>query len=100
MGPGTGTPATVGSFRSDIDSGRSSCNTVARVSEISARSDSSFEDAVNSGLARANTTLRNVKSAWIKEQSVDVENGKIVGVPRQHAGHLRPRVAGTSGHVI
>lgn len=53
-------------------------STVARVSEISARSDTSFEDAVNTGLARANTTLRGVKSAWIKEQSVDVENGKIV----------------------
>jgi flavin-binding protein dodecin len=52
--------------------------TVARVSEISASSDSSFEDAVNTGLARANTTLRGVKSAWIKEQSVDVEDGKIV----------------------
>ena len=53
--------------------------TVARVTEISARSDTSFEDAVNVGLDRANTTLRNVKSAWIKEQSVDVENGVIVG---------------------
>ena len=53
--------------------------TVARVSEVSARSDNSFEDAVNLGLDRANATLRNVKSAWIKEQSVDVENGKIVG---------------------
>ena len=52
--------------------------TVARVSEISARSDTSFEDAVNTGLDRANTTLRGGKSAWIKEQSVDVENGKIV----------------------
>jgi dodecin len=52
--------------------------TVARVTEISARSDTSFEDAVNAGLARANTTLRGVKSAWIKEQSVDVENGEIV----------------------
>ena len=52
--------------------------TVARVTEISARSDTSFEDAVNVGLDRANTTLRNVKSAWIKEQSVDVENGVIV----------------------
>ena len=38
----------------------------------------SFEDAVNVGLDRANTTLRSVKSAWIKEQSVDVENGVIV----------------------
>ena len=53
--------------------------TVARVSEISARSDTSFEDAVNVGLDRANSTLRNVKSAWIKEQSVDVENEVIVG---------------------
>ena len=53
--------------------------TVARVTEISARSDTSFEDAVNVGLDRANVTLRNVKSAWIKEQSVDVENGVIVG---------------------
>ena len=33
---------------------------------------------MNTGLARANTTLRGVKSAWIKEQSVDVENGEIV----------------------
>lgn len=52
--------------------------TVARVSEISAKSDTSFEDAVSAGLARANTTLRGIKSAWIKEQSVDVENGEIV----------------------
>jgi dodecin len=53
--------------------------TVARVTEISARSDSSFEDAVKVGINRASATLRNVTSAWIKEQSVDVENGAIVG---------------------
>jgi dodecin len=53
--------------------------TVARVTEISARSDTSFEDAVKVGLGRASATLRNVTSAWIKEQSVDVENGAIVG---------------------
>jgi flavin-binding protein dodecin len=52
--------------------------TVARVTEISARSDTSFEDAVKTGLARAESTLRGVKSAWIKEQSVDVENERIV----------------------
>ena len=52
--------------------------TVARVTEISARSDTSFEDAVKVGLDRANTTLRNVRSAWVKEQSIDVENGAIV----------------------
>jgi dodecin len=52
--------------------------TVARVTEISARSDTSFEDAVKTGLARAESTLRGVKSAWIKEHSVDVKNGGIV----------------------
>jgi flavin-binding protein dodecin len=51
--------------------------TVARVTEISARSDTSFEDAVKLGLDRANATLRNVTSAWVKEQSVDVANGAI-----------------------
>jgi dodecin len=52
--------------------------TVARVTEISARSDTSFEDAVKTGITRAEETLRGVKSAWIKEQVVDVENGGIV----------------------
>jgi len=51
--------------------------TVARVTEISATSDTSFEDAVKVGFARANETLRGVKSAWVKEQSVDVQNGKV-----------------------
>lgn len=50
---------------------------VARVTEISATSTTSFEDAIKSGLARANETLRNVKSAWIKEQQVRVEGGSI-----------------------
>jgi dodecin len=52
---------------------------VARVTEISARSDTSFEDAVKIGLDRANATLRNVTSAWVKEQSVEVSNGAISG---------------------
>ena len=46
--------------------------TVARVTEISATSTKSFEDAVAIGVERANSTLRNVTSAWIKEQSVVV----------------------------
>jgi flavin-binding protein dodecin len=50
---------------------------VARVTEISATSASSFEDAIKQGLERANQTLRNVKSAWIKEQQVRIENGAI-----------------------
>ena len=50
---------------------------VAKVSEISATSTKSFEDAINSGLARAHKTIRNVRSAWIKEQQVRVSNGTI-----------------------
>lgn len=50
---------------------------VARVTEISATSPKSFDDAVAQGIERASETLRNVKSAWVKEQSVKVENGKI-----------------------
>lgn len=50
---------------------------VARVSEISSTSEQSFEQAIREGLDRANKTLRNVKGAWIKEQTVDVEDGKI-----------------------
>jgi dodecin len=52
---------------------------VARVTEISARSDTSFEDAVKIGIDRANATLRNVTSAWIKEQSVEINNGTVSG---------------------
>ena len=50
---------------------------VAKVSEISATSSKSFEDAIQQGLARASKTLRNVRSAWIKEQTVRFSDGKI-----------------------
>ena len=52
---------------------------VARVTEISAKSDTSFEDAVKIGLDRANSTLSGVTSAWVKEQSVEVSDGQISG---------------------
>ena len=51
---------------------------VAKVSEISSTSTKSFEDAIEQGLSRAGKTLRNIKSAWIKEQQVRLEKGKIV----------------------
>ena len=54
-------------------------SSVARVIEISAQSKKSFEDAIDSGLARAEKTLRNVTSAWVKEQRVDVNKGKVTG---------------------
>ena len=50
---------------------------VARVTEISSTSPKSFEDAVLQGVARATKTLRNVRGAWIKEQRVDISDGKI-----------------------
>ena len=50
---------------------------VAKVSEISATSPKSFEDAIQQGLKRATKTLRHIRSAWIKEQHVRCEEGKI-----------------------
>ena len=50
---------------------------IARVTEISATSTEGFEDAVKLGVDRANKTLRNVQSAWVKEQSVRVTDGDI-----------------------
>jgi hypothetical protein len=50
---------------------------VARVTEISATSTESFEAAINEGITRATRTLRNVKSAWIKEMRVDVDGDRI-----------------------
>lgn len=51
---------------------------VARVVEISSTSSKNFEDAIVQGVARANETLRNVKSAWVKEQEAEVLDGKVV----------------------
>ncbi len=50
---------------------------VARVTEISATSEKSFEDAMKQGISRAAKTLRNVKGAWIKEQQIDIEGEAI-----------------------
>jgi dodecin len=52
--------------------------TVARVTEISAKSETSFEDAIQGGIDRATQTLRNVQSAWVKEQRVNIENDRAV----------------------
>jgi dodecin len=51
---------------------------VAKVIELTASSPQSFEDAVQAGIEKSGETLRNVKGAWVSEQKVDVENGKIV----------------------
>lgn len=52
---------------------------VARITEISAISPTSFEDAIKQGINRATKTLRGVEGAWIKEQSIKISDGAITG---------------------
>ena len=51
--------------------------TVAKVSEITSTSSKSFADAIDKGIKRANKTLKNFSSAWIADQEVEIENGRI-----------------------
>ncbi len=50
---------------------------VAKNIEITSTSTKSFEDAVNKGISKASKTIKNVRGAWIKEQKVKIENGKV-----------------------
>jgi len=50
---------------------------IAKVIELSTSSEKSFEDAIVQGLARASKTVENIRSAWVKEQRVEVENGRV-----------------------
>lgn len=50
---------------------------VAKIIELTSRSDQSFEDAVEQGLQKATDSVNNVQSAWVKDQQVLVENGAI-----------------------
>jgi len=76
-GPHYSTRSTCGahSFRVSIAEQHMS---VAKITEIQASSNKSFDDAIQAGLSRANKTLRNVTGAWIKSQKVMVDNGKII----------------------
>ena len=51
---------------------------VARITTLNVSSDTSFDDAVKSGIERANRTLRGITGAWVKEEKVDVADGGIV----------------------
>ena len=51
--------------------------TVAKVFEISAESKDSFEDSIRQGIARASETVEDIRGAWVKEQSVVIDKGKI-----------------------
>jgi hypothetical protein len=50
---------------------------VARVTEITASSKKSFEDAVRKGVKRAGKTLENIQGAWVQEQSVVVDKDEV-----------------------
>jgi flavin-binding protein dodecin len=50
---------------------------VARVIELSATSEQNFEDAINEGLQRATSTLRNVRSAWVKDMNVEIQDNQV-----------------------
>jgi flavin-binding protein dodecin len=50
---------------------------VAKVTEISAKSDTSFDDAIAKGIERADKTLDRIQGAWINEMKVDVQDGKV-----------------------
>ncbi len=53
--------------------------TVARIIELSATSETSFEDAINEAISRANETLRGVEGAWVKDMNVLISDGQIRG---------------------
>ena len=50
---------------------------VAKVTEITSSSPKSFDDAVQSGIARAGKTLQNIKGAWVNGMKIDVEDNRI-----------------------
>jgi flavin-binding protein dodecin len=50
---------------------------VAKMIEVSAESPKSFEDAIQHGITRASKTVHGIKSAWVKEQHVVIDNGKV-----------------------
>jgi dodecin len=51
---------------------------VAKIIEISAESSESFEAAIREGIERAGKTVKNIKSAWVSDQQVEVKNDKII----------------------
>ncbi|MEX1994147.1 MAG: dodecin family protein [Steroidobacteraceae bacterium] len=53
--------------------------TIAKVSEITSTSDKSFSDAIERGIKRASKTLKGITGAWVADQEVMVENGKVTG---------------------
>ena len=51
---------------------------VAKIIEVSASSKKSFDDAVQQGISRSADSLSDVTGAWIQDQKVVIEKGKII----------------------
>lgn len=60
---------------------RASTPSVAKVTEITATSKKSFEDAIEQGIKRASKTLHGIEGAWVQDQKVKVDKGKVVQYP-------------------
>ena len=54
-------------------------SSVAKIIEITSTSTTSFDDAIKAGVERASQTIENIKSAWVSDQQVVVDGGKIIG---------------------
>jgi flavin-binding protein dodecin len=76
MHPGVGLAPHQSAFNSQHPKRRSSMS-VAKIIEISSESPTSFEDAIVQGIAKASKTVHGIKSAWVKEQHVVIESGKV-----------------------
>jgi flavin-binding protein dodecin len=79
-----GVRALVSHIREATKPGKQECKeagamSVARVTELSATSETSFDDAVKEAVTRATQTLRGVEGAWVKDQNVLIEDGNITG---------------------
>jgi flavin-binding protein dodecin len=66
-------------MESKLEEKEADAMSVARVTELSATSQTSFDEAINEAVSRATKTLRNVEGAWVKDQNVLIEDGSIVG---------------------
>ena len=51
---------------------------IAKVVEVNSSSTKSFEDAIQTGIAKVTETVKNVSGAWVNEQKVVVKDGKVV----------------------
>jgi dodecin len=69
--------STIPALNLERPSRKEDCMSVAKIIEISAESPTSFEDAIVQGIGKASKTVHGIKSAWVKEQHVVIENGKV-----------------------